>query len=245
MGRTLASLALGSVVAACTLTTDLDELTAGGSTSPTPLDAEGDVNPGDANTPTDGGAGDVVAADAVGDRDEGDATTTNPCTSGVISTSEKTATAAALEGSGVSWSSPASALAQDGLAATSTLDANKDESSFLRLTGFGLGLPADATVKGLTLRIRHRSAAGEARDREIRLWNGSSLFGSDKKESDSWPSTFGDRTYGSATDTWGASLTPATLDAAGFGVAIKARLGDSVTAEAAIDAVGITVHYCR
>ncbi|MBS2014676.1 MAG: hypothetical protein JST00_17445 [Deltaproteobacteria bacterium] len=244
MGRAFASMALACAVAACTLTTNLDELSSGPSSSDGGEEAAVTL-PGDAIAPSTDAARDAVVTDVVGDEEKDAATTTPSCTSGAISTIEKAATSATFDNSGAAWSAPTAALVQDATAATVPLAVAADESSFLRLTGFAFGLPADAVVKGLSLRIRRRAAAGVVRDREIRLSNGGVLVGADKKESDPWPSAFGDRIYGGATDLWAATLSPAVLDASGFGVAIKARLDGVASAEAAIDAVTLTVHYCR
>lgn len=65
--------------------------------------------------------------------------------------------------------------------------------------------------------------------------------GTNKATATAWPTTEAAAVYGGAADLWGATLTPAIVNDADWGVAIAAYVNSGETAS--IDAVTITVHY--
>jgi hypothetical protein len=184
-----------------------------------------------ANSVRDAGAdGDAAdAADGVG----GTCTTAGP----------RRATIAASLGIGIAWASPANALTADGLSASSLIDQEKTQR--LVLTGFGFSLPANAQVTGIVLSVRKRAGqADEIWDSFIGLERGGAPGAVSRAAQGDWPATFVTTTYGSATDTFGETLSGAAVNALDFGVAIVA-LHDAGTGESAfVDDVTMLVHYC-
>jgi hypothetical protein len=115
----------------------------------------------------------------------------------------------------------------------------------LRVTNFGISLPADADVKGVEVSVERMVDGGsDVTDDLVQLVVGGSLSGSDKASISAWPTTEAAATYGGSTDLWGLTPTRAQIVASDFGVEIRATKGDSVTArQARIDHVTITIHY--
>jgi len=115
----------------------------------------------------------------------------------------------------------------------------------LRVTNFGISLPADADVKGVEVSVERMVNSGsDVTDDLVQLVVGGSLSGSDKASASAWPTTEAAATYGGSTDLWGLTPTRAQVVASDFGVEIRATKGTSVTArQARIDHVTITIHY--
>jgi hypothetical protein len=69
------------------------------------------------------------------------------------------------------------------------------------------------------------------------------VSGSDRSLSSFWPSSFSYFTYGSNSDAWGNSLTPAIINNSNFGIAISAKSVSSSSQAVNIDAIRLTVYY--
>lgn len=132
------------------------------------------------------------------------------------------------------------------------------------LAGYGIsndisGIPSDATVEGLILRIEKVPATGypsggypgkiDIYDDLIQLFNNGQMIGNNKSTNTLWNSSETYASYGSPNDTWGATLTPSVLNNGGFGVSIGATVDvntsliyNNVTG---IDHVELTVFYSQ
>lgn len=118
-----------------------------------------------------------------------------------------------------------------------------------------LGIPGTATIDGVEVTIHRRvSNAGGGmyptiKDASIMIYDGSSLVGSDKKDTvTSWPTSATAATYGGPTDVWSLSSSSWQAILSGsplsWGVAISVSAsGGALPATAYVDAVTVTVYY--
>ena len=113
----------------------------------------------------------------------------------------------------------------------------------LYFTGFGFNLPANATVTGIAFSL-DRQAANTVNQYTAQLCSATgTLIGTNQSGGAQWPSSWTQATWGGVGNTCGAALTPAIVNAAGFGFAMAAFLA-SLNAVAYIGIpVSVTVYY--
>ena len=145
----------------------------------------------------------------------------------------------------VSWTNPGNIIADDTSYATAAL--SNATSRYLAGTNYGFAIPTDATISGITVAIaRFESATGAGKDVQdniVSLIKGSTLTGTNKAAtSTEWPTGSPvAATYGSTSDLWGTTWTPADINASNFGVALSAKSSNNRTAS--VDYIQITVTY--
>lgn len=109
---------------------------------------------------------------------------------------------------------------------------------------FGLGVPADAVIRGIQVSIRHAGDESIADD-SVKLTKAGRAVGAERAAAEAWSSeklTWVD--YGGPDDLWGEAWAPADLNADGFGVAQTVIYGKTVgNSRAYVDQVRVTVHY--
>ncbi len=118
----------------------------------------------------------------------------------------------------------------------------------LESTDFGFAIPANATIKGIVVGVEKNASGGSTiQDNGVRIIKNGSTTGVDHMNSANWGYTDFWSTYGNATDLWGATWTPADINATNFGVAFAAIsytcFSNGKAAVSSIDAVQITVYY--
>lgn len=88
--------------------------------------------------------------------------------------------------------------------------------------GFGFSVPATATINGITFSDSDSDGAGTATLHGIKLLKAGTAVGTAKTigTGNNWGVTLGTTTYGSGTDLWGTTWTPADINNSGFGVAL-------------------------
>lgn len=112
----------------------------------------------------------------------------------------------------------------------------------LRFTGFGVDLPADATVTGIEVVVIRRSDRSETiQDRTLRLLKRGVPAGHNLASDEGWDNEWTGAYYGGEGDLWGVQWTPADFDSEGFGLVIDVS-GKSYS-RAEIDEVSITIYY--
>lgn len=122
-------------------------------------------------------------------------------------------------------------------------------SHYFFATNFGLNIPVTATINGIKLEIERSFTPplnNGIRDYAIRLLKAGAVYGSNPVAG--WTMWDRDRTfytYGSETDLWGGTWTPAEVNATNFGAAISAQVvGNNATATTGfLYRVRITVYY--
>ena len=83
---------------------------------------------------------------------------------------------------------------------------------YLRCTNFDFSaVPDGATIDGIIVRInRKASLANVLVDSDLKLWNGSTVIGSERADGATYyPTSLTDADHGGVVDKWGATLTAA------------------------------------
>jgi len=127
---------------------------------------------------------------------------------------------------GVAWAEPTRVRQVDGEPATVSLQQD-NITHYLAATQFGLALPADAVVVGITVEWRVRGD-GPAWPFAVRLIRNGNIGDEDRSDEDPWPPVFEYRSYGGPADRWGERWSPAVINSADFGVALSATVGIGV-----------------
>ena len=122
----------------------------------------------------------------------------------------------------IPWSNPGNITADDN-ADASSLNFDSDEIQYhLRSSSYGFTIPGGATIDGIEVQVERLNSGGTASDNEARLAKAGVMVGADRSAAGNWPTTRTVETYGSPTDLWGTTWTPAEVNAAGFGFSIQA-----------------------
>jgi len=147
---------------------------------------------------------------------------------------------------------PNGVLASDTQYAKVTLNdsanANGKISTSLYVSGYNFNIPSTAFIQGIKVDVQRFYVTidnASVKDSSVMLLKAGNPVGQNYASSVSWPTSNGNRTYGSAADLWGTSWTPADINNSAFGVDLKAvRIGPAgTTANAFVDFVKVTVYY--
>ncbi|AEW03233.1 hypothetical protein A4D02_04280 [Niastella koreensis] len=156
-----------------------------------------------------------------------------------------------------SFNNPSNAFISDGnrSIAGSLLQLFGDETTdYLQVKGFGFNIPAAASICGIQATVV-RSATNvdlifhtsSVKDIDVRLMKNGVLTGTNEAATGvEWPLlTDGNASYGSNSDLWGSSWSPADVNNSNFGFSISAKIhGTAALFPAArINYISITVSY--
>lgn len=143
----------------------------------------------------------------------------------------------------IPWLFPALINANDGLYVTAVIGTN-DRTHYLQGADFGFNIPTDATINGIQVIIgRYSSNSSSIRDFNVRLVKGGSVVGENRAKQTYWPTSEIWESYGSVTDLWGTTWTPADINASNFGVALSVTNLNSSIRTANVDYMRITITY--
>jgi hypothetical protein len=144
------------------------------------------------------------------------------------------------------WVSAANAYASDNQYATQ----NSDVTPYQAYGGFGVTIPAGATVEGIEVQVEARSTdSGGCRLGVELSWDGSAVTGSGWTNLGDWASLNGsDNSYtiGGSNEDWGRTWTPAQLDNTNFRVRVRywdPGSGCTDGSTTRLDRVRVRVHY--
>lgn len=164
-----------------------------------------------------------------------------------------TVTETNLSGSDFGWNDAGDVLtSNDNYAyagATLTLLNPSKYSDYMTLTNFSMSIPAAVTICGIVVQIDRKasglSLGAVVKDYRVRLVKGGSVTGNNNASGSGWTGSETTATYGSSSDLWGTTWTPAEINSENFGVAISAEISGllGVFLSADIDNVRITVYY--
>lgn len=158
----------------------------------------------------------------------------------------RTPLAAATSGGGTAWTTPSNGRAEDGSVTTCILNGGQSTQN-LQMTTYNFTIPGNSIIVGIELRVKKNrgvtSGGATLSDNGVFLIGGSGTS-SDKTKFPDWPTVLTWFTYGSPTDTWGLSWTPAEINATTFGSSFRAieSSGGGAT-RPRVDAHEITVYY--
>lgn len=141
-------------------------------------------------------------------------------------------------GGGFAWTSPENITADDSFAAQVYLGST-DESEYLTADNFGFTVPTGATINGIVA-IFFRYAMGTVEDVSVSLYTSSGDVG-DAFSGNTWASMETADVFGSETEDWNTSLSPADVNSSLFGVKMKctAPFGGM----ALVNYVEMQIHY--
>ena len=142
------------------------------------------------------------------------------------------------------WDDESNAASSNNLDAETDLEEN-EISNYLMATDFDFAIPNGATITGIVVEIeREAQSANDIEDNEVKIVKGGTIGTQNKASGTDWTTSDVIASYGSSSDLWGSTWTPADINAATFGVAISVkRIGSGGDKEARIDHIRITVHY--
>lgn len=147
------------------------------------------------------------------------------------------------------WANPGNIVSDNATEAAITAASydSPDISQLLVASNFTFTIPGGATIDGIIVEIDRRSiVASSGKDFRVQLATGTtfaSLVGNNKAvPATIWPTATGVATYGGAADKWGATLTEAQVNAAGFAVMLSCQ-ANIANADVGVDYIRVTVHY--
>lgn len=143
------------------------------------------------------------------------------------------------------WTNVEGALSPDDKFATVTLN-DGQESSVLRVSGFGLAVPATAETWGIEVELKRRAPDGGVEDSkvDVEVEGKTSRF---KYVNTPWPTSIvGTHAYGQAIDTWGVDLFPTDVNKTSFAAKLTVkRTANAVGAVTAnVESLRVAVHFC-
>jgi hypothetical protein len=148
------------------------------------------------------------------------------------------------------WTNPSNACFSGNFSVAYPIAVSGGVSDYLALTNFGFAVPVGSTIVGVQVSISRQGGPinpSTTVDNHVFLTkDGATVTGTDHLSVLVWPyGSYVVQNYGSTTDLWGATLAPADVNAATFGVFISAsNSSGSNVAEAAVSAFPtITVTY--
>lgn len=122
----------------------------------------------------------------------------------------------------ITWSNPGNICTTGGATATGA----KNITHWLRGTNFDFSsIPVGATINGIECAInRYGNGVNYGSDAGLTLVLAGTAQGTDHISFDYWPTTYGEKVYGSSSDMWGTALTLANIQTSTFGVQLAASL---------------------
>jgi hypothetical protein len=151
-------------------------------------------------------------------------------------------------GLGNPWGNPTRIVADDGSYTNAVIQNTYTEYLVSAQTGNLFTIPSNASIKGIVVEYQayYGDAGATIQDKDVYLTKsatGTTTAVGDDKGTQTWTVTTPTvQTYGSATDLWGTTWTPAEINSADFGVMISAS-GTGANTNIYIDYVKITVYY--
>lgn len=234
-----------AVLAACTITTDLNGLSSSsGGTSGTSGTSGSAGTSGTSGTT--GGTSGTSGTGTSGTSGTSGTTSGNPGPRpGCVdkSATKRGSSAISAPGSFAFWMRPESALVADGNTAEAQI-APFFTPGNLVVKKFGFAIPPAAYIRGVGVAVKKRGSKN-LRDGVVRLTLGSDPTGEDKKRPEVWPEELDVTQYGGAADRWGLPLTPPNVSTDAFGVAFNGRYDDAGNGLAEVDEIAITITYCE
>ena len=151
----------------------------------------------------------------------------------------------------LAWTGPGNIFANDGVSATASVSSGNTTTTtqYLQATNFGFAIPANANITGIQVSMNRFGSASagtnNVQDNIVSLIKGGTITGNDNSLAGNWSATNTFvANYGTTTDLWGTTWTPAQINAANFGVALSVFIRrSSGTVMASVDYVTITVSY--
>lgn len=151
-------------------------------------------------------------------------------------------------GTGVTqWTNPGNIVSDNGTYAVASFGSPGNPSYYLAGSSFGHSIPGNAVITGVAMGIdirRSGGAAGTSAIGKARLSNAGTLVGVEKSPNAGFSWTSDNLVwFGGPFDTWGASLTPAQINASTFQAAIQATRTTASSRDHEVDYILLKVWY--
>lgn len=126
----------------------------------------------------------------------------------------------------VAWSNPGNITGDEGSNATAN-NLGVSTTQYLQGTNFGFSIPDGAEIAGVIVTMERGyttdSGSPQVSDQGVQLIISGSRAGTIKQDAFFWNASATVAAYGSSTDLWGNTLSPAIVNASNFGVALRAQ----------------------
>ncbi len=120
-----------------------------------------------------------------------------------------------------------------------TLASVAGTTHYLVSSAHGFAIPTTATVDGIVAEFE-RNTTGAVADSRVRIVKGGAIGATERSAGAAWAVADQYDSFGSSSDKWGETWTPADINASNFGVALSAVVASGF---AQVDHVRITVYY--
>lgn len=146
----------------------------------------------------------------------------------------------------ITWVNPNNAKVSDSVYTTASTLISNTASHYLKATNFGFSIPAGATINGITVKVKRNGTQNDTDilDNSVKIVQGGSIGGTEKKIAGAWPTSDATQTYGGVADLWGLTWAPSDINASTFGVVLSVRGEASASNEiGSVDFMSITITY--
>lgn len=150
----------------------------------------------------------------------------------------------------LAWTNPTNAEVSDGIYATATnpVSGTPAVTHYLKVTNYGFSIPTTASINGILVQVQRKAFSdftNNVIDNSINIVKSTGAIGATNKATAThWPTTEAYADYGSSSDLWGETWTPADINNSNFGAAVSASINGFDTFDTgSVDYVSITVDY--
>ncbi len=146
----------------------------------------------------------------------------------------------------LTFSSLSNSSASDNVYSSVSALALGDKSNYVVAKGFGFAIPANATICGITVTVEKKASGllQNVHDFSAKIVRAGTVAGNNNAAAGAWPTSDATTVYGSSSDSWGLSWSPADINDSEFGFALSADLsGISVLPTASVDYISMVVSY--
>lgn len=150
------------------------------------------------------------------------------------------------------WASPGNITADDGSNASGAAAAKDEQMNYLVGSNFGFAIPAGSTIDGIEARLQALDLDVSGTDVEaagithVIIYKDNSTPGNDLETGET-PVTLSPANYdyGSSSELWGLSWTPAEINSSNFQLRISMNAGTTgfTAGDPAVDFLAVNVHF--
>ncbi len=142
------------------------------------------------------------------------------------------------------WTNSTNAYTNNTVYATNTISSGATGAALI-LTSFGFAIPASAIIHGISVGVERKASTTSAiQDLDVQVLKAGTPTAADRAATGTyWGTTDTWKTYGSTSDLWSGTWTPADINNANFGLRFVAKNFAGTSQTASVDYVTITVTY--
>ena len=139
--------------------------------------------------------------------------------------------------SATAWTTPGNITADDASTASAAVP-----TDYLVASNFGFSIPSTATIVGVTVEVQAHETGTGSSNYVVQLHSNTTptLIGNSKNSATVSGTTPTTQSFGGVSDLWGATLTPSTVNATGFGVSLWST---DTTNTLLVDFIQVTIEY--